>query len=274
MRRGGREQRDLEARVAANRQRQRLEAVLIASLERADHLANAVHLLGRGGERGRLEPGKSLLQVRDDLALVLGLGLQTLERRRQFLGRDGHMADAPGDDLAAGVQRPERARAADEFETNATAKSLGRQHGDQADRPGPRHVRAAARRQIVALHVDDPERAASLGLLAQRQRGRLGFADEPDPDRAVLPDDAVGLGFPRRNRRGGQIDRQVHRGDDRAEVEPHRARVVQTIERRREEVLAGVLLHVIEPAPAIDHAADTTAHFDLPIDHVPHVTGS
>ena len=78
---------------------------------------------------------------------------------------------------------------------------------------------------------------------------------ELDGDGPILEDDFVGAALDRENR--PLIDGaafQVDRGARRAEVEAHRMQRIQLLEHGREQVLAGVLLHVVEAARPIDRA--------------------
>ena len=174
--------------------------------------------------------------------------------------------------IAERPQPAQRADAAHELHASAAAKTLGRLHGDRANAAGARDVRAAARRHVVAVDLDHAERSAAARLLAQRQRGGLGVGHEPDADRTVLPDDAVGFGLRRGNRLGGQVDGEVERGHDGAEVKADGAGLAEPVERRRQDVLPGVLLHVIEPARPVDRPVHAAPDRDLAVEHVPHLT--
>jgi hypothetical protein len=117
-------------------------------------------------------------------------------------------------------------------------------------------MRAAARRQVERFDVDQPERAAAKRLFPQRQARRLVCVGEPDRHRPILPDEAVRVGFRGRNLRRRQLARHVDRRRLGAEMKAHRAHAKQFVDRRRQHVLAGVLLHVIEAPRPIYRAAD------------------
>ena len=109
-------------------------------------------------------------------------------------------------------------------------------------------VRSAARRQVVAVDVDQAEGAFAGRILAQRQRGRLGCSDKPDRDRTVLPHDPVRIVFCAGDLLRRHLTAKVDGRAVGAEVEALGARLQQRVERGREHVLAGVLLHVVEAA--------------------------
>ena len=63
----------------------------------------------------------------------------------------------------------ERAAAAQELHALSALETLDRADRNHADRPGARDVRAAAGRQVEAVHVDQPQRAFAGRFLAKRQ---------------------------------------------------------------------------------------------------------
>ena len=92
-------------------------------------------------------------------------------------------------------------------------------------------MRAAAGRQVEALDLDQPQRAAADRLLPQLQRRRFLAARVADGDRPILPDDpirlALGCGdFIRRH-----LARQVDGRRRDAKMEAQRAHLKQVLER-------------------------------------------
>ena len=242
-------------------------------LQRLDHLADAVHHVGTSGQRRGLVAGESLLQVPHRLPLFLVLGLQPLERRGQFLRRDRHVADAAGHRIAEGPQDRQRAAAAHELDANAAAEAFGRQHGDQ-----PRRCRYATRGCRRTPTCRSP-----------RRRSRGACRRGPAPCAAAAPrprssdTNRMPTGRSSQTMRlasasaaatasAGRSDGEVERGDDGAEVEADRAGLAEPVERRGEDVLAGVLLHVIEPPRPVDRPVHAAPDRDLAVEHVPHLT--
>jgi hypothetical protein len=109
---------------------------------------------------------------------------------------------------------------------------------------------------------NQPQPARPERLLAERQRFRFFFGDEPDRDRTILEDDAIALGLG-----GGDFRRRDFARPDRSSTtrprdEADGPHALPLIERGREHVLAGVLLHVIETPGPVDVAAHEGARRD------------
>jgi hypothetical protein len=69
----------------------------------------------------------------------------------------------------------------------------------------------AARRDVEALDLDEPQHALAPRLLAKRQLRGFVRVGEPNRDGTILPDDAVGLAFGARCLAGRHFTRQVDR---------------------------------------------------------------
>jgi hypothetical protein len=128
--------------------------------------------------------------------------------------------------------------------------------GEEADLARAVGVRAAAGAEVEALDLDDAQLARARRVLAEREaRGLLG-RQSVDADGAVLPDDFVGAldgALDALVRRVGQFDIYFRGVGRHAEAAGLRAE--QLDESLRENVLPGVLLHVVEAARPIDAAA-------------------
>ena len=124
---------------------------------------------------------------------------------------------------------------------------------------------AAARREVEPLDVDQPQRAPARRFLAQRQPRRLRRVREPDRHRPILPDDPVRFRFRGRNLGRRHLAREIDRRDGRAEMKADRPRAEQLVERRRQHVLSGVLLHVVEPPGPVDLSVDHVARSRFPV---------
>ena len=127
--------------------------------------------------------------------------------------------------------------------------------GNQSDPACSGDVGPAARGQVEVLHFDQSEHPAPGGLFSQRQRGGLLRSDETDVDRPVLPDDAVGFVHRRGHLARRRLARQIDGARVAAQVKALGPIREQPIERRRQHVLARVLLHVVETASPVDRAA-------------------
>jgi len=125
---------------------------------------------------------------------------------------------------------------------------------DGANLARSRDMRPAARGDVVVGHLHQAQLARAPGFLPQRERRRLLVAHEPDRHGPILPHDSVGVALGGDDLLMSQLLVEVERRQLRPEVEADRARLEEPVEGRREDVLTGVLLHVVEPAPAIDGA--------------------
>ena len=162
---------------------------------------------------------------------------------------------------------PRRRRAA-RGNPSAPGRRTGRSHaGRRENAPSPAiaiipipPVRATCvppqAERSKSCDVDQPQRSLALRRLAQpERRGLLGATRN-----GSSPDDPPrrrGWPRPRRGRsRSPSLARQIDRRGLSAEVKALGARAEQPIERRRQHVLAGVLLHVIEAPRPVDRALD------------------
>ena len=146
----------------------------------------------------------------------------------------------------------DRAETAGEADARAALVPFPARHHDAADAAGPRDVRSAARREIPLLDVHQPQRAPALRLLSQRQRRRLFGARVAHADRPVLVDDAIGFVLGTCDRVGLEHRGEVDGRDVSAQVKADRRGGAGVNERSRQDMLAAVLLDVVEPPLLID----------------------
>ena len=122
-------------------------------------------------------------------------------------------AESAGMPIAAGQPRPRRPAARGTGRAPARRRGIRARwpplkrsqaaDGDDADCAGAWHVRAAARRQVEAFDLDQPQRPGSREVpCGAAARGLLG-AREPDGRRPILPDHPIGFVF------GGAISARV-----------------------------------------------------------------
>src|SRR5947199_270188 len=86
----------------------------------------------------------------------------TATRRREELGRRRYR-------VAQRAKPPDSAYAAEKLDPRASLEPLESADDDRADLAGPADMRAAARREIEVLDIDQAERPLSDRLLAKRQ---------------------------------------------------------------------------------------------------------
>ena len=127
-----------------------------------------------------------------------------------------------------------------------------------ADLAGGTHVGAAAGAPIETLNRDDPEGALAVrGLPEPRGRRRLL---EGHLHRPVLGDGRVGARLDLHDLRVAEAGSvEIERGALPAEMHAD-GRVSEALgDHRGEQVLAGVLLHVVEAARPVDRAGEPVA---------------
>src|SRR5262249_36151660 len=134
---------------------------------------------------------------------------------------------------------------------------------------------AAAGRDVPVRDLDDPDPAGRHRRLAQREAPHALVVDPVTQDLAVLPYDAVRGALEPLDR--APVDLAAI-GLDRAallaEMGRHGGLAQLALERGRENVLSGVLLHGVEAAGPVDLGLDLGGRGRAGIvDHVPHATG-
>src|SRR5215471_7607970 len=131
---------------------------------------------------------------------------------------------------------------------------------------------ATARGKIETIYFNHPQFTSARRFFAQRQSGRLLSTDLSNLNGTTLPDNLV-----------GKIDclfnffiaRIIERHVDFAFVLEHpktmRRRVKQFDEGLRQNMLTGVLLHVVQPPHTIDSSMNRVTDFrNRPLDNVQH----
>lgn len=121
-------------------------------------------------------------------------------------------------------------------------------------------MRAAARRQIEPLYLYEPQVGFARGIFTQRKTRGLFFRHLADAHGAVFPDDAVGkldrlVNFLFRR----SFKRHVNLGILVEHPKTARLRVEEGDESLRENVLARVLLNVVQAARPIDASLNNCA---------------
>ena len=202
------------------------------------------------------------------LAQRLVVALETFDGLRQALGKHRQYPAGGGENLAPFADPAEGAAAAYELDAGPALEFLPPRDRNHAHHAGSGHMGASAGGEVEAVHFDESQRALATGLFAQRQGGRFLGRGETQADLTVCPDNAVDLVFGR-----GDLGRrhhavQVDGGIRDAQVKALGARMADRLERGGEQMLSGMLLHVIEPPSPVDHASDVRARFERPVENV------
>src|SRR5712692_6242751 len=121
-------------------------------------------------------------------------------------------------------------------------------------------MRATARSQIEVIDLNHSELTFTRRFLTQRQDGSFFRRHVTNPDWPTLPNDLIG----EIDRLLNLVIRRIVKCDIDLAFVPQNAkasrrRVEQFHERRRENVLTSVLLHVIEPSQPIYFAVNRVA---------------
>ena len=181
------------------------------------------------------------------------------------------------EDGGIGTRSANGAEAADECDANAAADFFGCSEEQAADLAGRAKVGSAAGIAVDAFDLDKADVAGALRELAQLAGGEHGFGfgagGVAHGNGAVFGDDLVAQAFDAfeavgRDGAAGKVD-----GRDRfSEVEGDGGGVQLTQKSGGEQVLAGVLLHVVEAALPVDVAFDFGADGEGFADKVPDLT--
>src|SRR5262249_30995476 len=136
---------------------------------------------------------------------------------------------------------------ADELDSGHLLGALERPYGYEADLAGSAGVGPSAWRPVKPLYLDHPDGALDGALFPEWEPGCFGFRDEMDTHRAVLKDHSV------RNFFGGfhvlirgTVQLDVDSASGGAEVKGPRLSPTRLNECLRENMLAAVLLHVVQ----------------------------
>ena len=143
---------------------------------------------------------------------------------------------------------------------HAALVALGAQNFNQPHLPGGGQMGAAAGAQVGPACVHQPHRPVQLLFAAVGQGGQLPGLGVPAPHRPVRPHGGVGggLGGGQLLRRQGQAHIHPHGGA--ADVKPHIVRPEHPVNGPAQNVLAGVLLHVVQPPGPVNPALHRAAH--------------
>ena len=195
-----------------------------------------------------------------------------------MLNQLGVLERAPARRLEQRLRAPpvvaQRAPTAQELEAQVSAHPLPLQYLDDPDLAGAPRVRAAAGRDVPVRDLDDTDSPPHLGRLAQRKALHALLVDPVPHDLAVLPHDPVQDPLEALDRTPIDVgEPHLDRAALLAQVGRERLRAELALERRREHVLPGVLLHVLEAAGPVDLRLEWRNAGDVLGQHVPDAPG-
>src|SRR6266446_4611306 len=165
---------------------------------------------------------------------------------------------------------PEGPPAADEGHARAALVFFRRENRDHADLTAPGDVGPPARRPVEPANLDDTDQALHRGELPEREASGLRARNLVDQDLEVLPDRLVGalLDLTQELRVGTGM-RDVDRDLLLTQMEGSRFRGRDLDECLGEDVLAGVLLHVVEAARPVERPLHARARSEETLGPVP-----
>src|SRR4029079_5194005 len=141
----------------------------------------------------------------------------------------------------------QRTSARNELNPRQTLRTFPRSHCNHSNFSGPIRVRAATRRQIETLDLNQAQVSVARGLFSQGQLSRLTRSHVANRDRAIFPDNVVrefNCAFDDLCCWVTQIDIDLTRSFEHTKTP--RGRIEESDERLREDVLSRVLLHVVQ----------------------------
>src|SRR5439155_27113833 len=135
---------------------------------------------------------------------------------------------------------------------------------------GAPRVGAAAGRDVPVRDLDDADRARHLGRLAEREPPRALRVGPVPLDRPVLPHHAVRLALERLDLAPSRLaPGDLDAGALLPEMGRERGSAEHPLERGGEDVLAGVLLHVVEAPRPLDLGVELGPRSARRLDDVP-----
>ena len=243
-------------------QAQAAQAVGVGAFAKSDE-----RLPGRGaGGQGR---GQRVLQGGQAL-FGFGCGVQRMAGGFGQAARPGREQRAGGFGIGpGGGHRLLGARAASDGQPHAALIVLGRQDLDEPHLAGAPQMGAAAGAQVGPARVDQAHRAVQLLFAAVGKARQLARFRVPRAHRGIGAHGGVGRGFGFGQLGGGQRPVHVHAHGGLADVEADVFGPEQPVQRAGQNMLAGVLLHVVAPPRPVELALNTAAHGQRRVQRVP-----
>ena len=242
----------------------------VAIGESAQDYFAAAGCRGLGQQGGGLGGG----EIVEGLLVLFAQGFDFIERLAGLLGK---VVDVGGKECGGGGEGGkiaagggDGAQAGNEFDAVSVANFFGFAQEEAGDLAGVGDVGSTARGEIEIVNVDEAKLVAVGGRkFAQAEAGCFVASDEADIDGTILEDDFVGQAFGgfdliRGERRGVEIvDLQINRAVIIGHVERDGGHVEEAKEGGGENVLGGVLLHVVAAAGGVDLAVDAGSGLNI-----------
>ncbi len=206
----------------------------------------------------------------------LRLGLEAFHRGGNVGGPHGERCCRLAEDGSIRARGPHGAKAADEFNPHAAADLLRPAQEQGADLAGGKDMGSSAGVAVKGVDFDEADVSSTLGQLAQlagcQHRFRFSASDSARRNAAILCDDFVGDTFHAFHAVvGDRATGEVNGGYTFPEMEGDGGRVQLAQKDGGEQMLASVLLHVVEAALPVDLAVDRSAGRKGFADEVPNL---
>ena len=174
---------------------------------------------------------------------------------RKAIGGGTQLASEPGEHAEVLFGAAKGSETANKLDAQVVSNLFRFAHLDGPDLGGGTDVRPAASATIEALDFDDSQHAGASAWFAEVFGGISVFKN--DIYGARFGHDAIGAFFDRIDLRFAEVFCfELNGRDAGAQVKAERGDVEELDEDSREQVLAGVLLHVIVAAGPVDGTAD------------------
>ena len=224
----------------------------------------AVRVEAGDGADGRLVGAKLCGQCIEELTAQAEVGefqgrvlvVHPVDRHGGLVGLGREQCADVGLTAPHGLRFPQGASAADDAEPDTALVVLRGEDLDLSHLSGGGGVGAAAGADVRARDGHDAHLPGDLFFAAVGQRRQLFGGGVGDEHRHILPDDAVGGKLCLPQALGGDGDAGVHPHGVGADVEAHVLRPEHLVQDAGEDVLAGVLLHLVEAPLPVDGAGD------------------
>ena len=254
------------------------EVVGVAVVEGAVDPADAVVVGDFDDETGGVVVGELGAELLIFFGGGFGFGLDAADGFGEAVGADGEQRGGLVEEFGVVAGGADGAEAGDVGEAEAAGDFLSGADEERADLAGGVDVCSSAGIAVVVFDFDDADGAVALGELGEFAGGEesfsVGAGDGVDEEGAVFGDEVVDDALDAGEVVGGEgVAVDVDGGEFGAEVEGYGVGAEAMDQGGGEQVLAGVLLHVIEAAGPVDESFHLGSGHEGLVDGVPDFAG-
>ena len=236
----------------------------VAILPGAVDDTEAVFDLDFDGEARSVVVGELFAEALPIFGRGFGIGFETLDSGGNIGGSSGERGRELAEDGGIGARGADGTEAANELDANASTDFFSAAQEHATDLAGGANMGPAAGIAVDAFDFDEADVAGTFREFSQFAGGEHGFGfgagDVADGDGAIFGDDFIAQALDALEAVGGDwAAGEIDGGEGVSEVEGDGGRVEFAEEDGGEQVLARVLLHVVEAAGPVDVAFDFCA---------------